>query len=283
MSSYPMMIGQQASFMQVRGGSTEQVNYSFANRQVQQSATGARRFSFYGRPQTLKDFSATFRVAGKDREKIEMMLMNATYNVNALSTYYPLTIFPAGSQVENLLTERDSMMLPASVAGNAVLAGGTRDDNDDTVHYRDLYSVKSELRIVDKQPMPFGKGQYNFSAVMAPGSSMKIIWDTEGARTITYTLTSAGSDGIYPQRKSIWFDLQYNPISVSIVAVNGDVGYPSLTTGAPLKPWTPGRCIQNVALTELSSQKLRGMQGLPPIYEYQCKFIEVGAGRGKVV
>lgn len=281
--SYRMMIGQQASFAEVRGGSVEQVNYSFANRQVQQSATGARRFSFYGRPQALKDFSATFRVAGKDREKIEMMLMNATYNVNNLSTYYPLTIFPAGAQVENLFTERDSMMLPASVVGNAVYSGGTTDEGDPSVFYRDLYSVKSEVRIVDKQPLPFGKGQYNFSAVLSPGASMRIIWDTEGAKSVTYTLTRAGDDGIYPARKSIWFDLQYRPISVSVVAVSGEVGYPCLTTGAPLKPWTPGRCIQNVALTELSSQKLRGMAGMPPIYEYQCKFIEVGAGRGKVV
>ena len=281
--SYRMMIGQQASFAEVRGGSVEQVNYSFANRQVQQSATGARRFSFYGRPQALKDFSATFRVYGREREKIEMMLMNAAYNVNNLSTYYPLTIFPAGAQAENLFTERDSIMLPASVVGNAVYSGGTTDEDDSSVFYRDLYSVKSEVKIVDKQPLPFGKGQYNFSAVLSPGASMKIIWDTEGAKSVAYTLTSAGSDGIYPARKSIWFDLQYRPISVSVVAVNGEVGYPCLTTGAPLKPWTPGRCIQNVALTEMSSQKLRGMSGMPPIYEYQCKFIEVGTGRGKVV
>lgn len=281
--SYRMLIGQQASFAEVRGGSVENVQYSFANRQVQQSATGARRFSFYGRPQALKDFSATFRVAGREREKIEMMLMNAAYNVNNLSTYYPLTIFPAGAQAENLFTERDSIMLPASVVGNAVYSGGTNDEDDQSIFYRDLYSVKSEVRIVDKQPLPFGKGKYNFSAVLSPGSSMKIIWDTEGAKSVTYTLASAGADGIYPARKSIWFDLQYRPISVSVVAVNGEVGYPCLTTGSEMKPWTPGRCIQNVALTEMSSQKLRGMAGMPPIYEYQCKFIEVGAGRGKVV
>lgn len=281
--SYRMMIGQQASFAEVRGGSVENVQYSFANRQVQQSATGARRFSFYGRPQALKDFSATFRVAGREREKIEMMLMNAAYNVNNLSTYYPLTIFPAGSQAENLFTERDSIMLPASVVGNAVYSGGTTDEDDPSVFYRDLYSVKSEVRIVDKQPLPFGKGKYNFSAVLSPGSSMKIIWDTEGAKSVTYTLASASADGIYPARKSIWFDLQYRPISVSVVAVEGELGYPCLTTGSEMKPWTPGRCIQNVALTEMSSQKLRGMAGMPPIYEYQCKFIEVGAGRGKVV
>lgn len=281
--SYRMMIGQQASFAEVRGGSVENVQYSFANRQVQQSATGARRFSFYGRPQALKDFSATFRVAGREREKIEMMLMNAAYNVNNLSTYYPLTIFPAGSQAENLFTERDSIMLPASVVGNAVYSGGTKDEYDSSVFYRDLYSVKSEVRIVDKQPLPFGKGKYNFSAVLSPGSSMKIILDTEDAKSVTYTLASAGADGIYPARKSIWFDLQYHPISVSVVAVEGELGYPCLTTGSEMKPWTPGRCIQNVALTEMSSQKLRGMAGMPPIYEYQCKFIEVGAGRGKVV
>ena len=281
--SYRMMIGQQASFAEVRGGSVENVQYSFANRQVQQTATGARRFSFYGRPQALKDFSATFRVAGREREKIEMMLMNAAYNVNNLSTYYPLTIFPAGAQAENLFTERDSIMLPASVVGNAVYSGGATDEYDPSVFYRDLYSVKSEVRIVDKQPLPFDKGKYNFSAVLSPGASMKIILDTGGAKSVTYTLASGVTDGIYPARKSIWFDLQYNPISVSVVAVNGEVGYPCLTTGSEMKPWTPGRCIQNVALTDLSSQKLRGMQGLPPIYEYQCKFIEVGAGRGKVV
>lgn len=281
--SYRMMIGQQASFMGVRGGSVENVQYSFANRQVQQSATGARRFSFYGRPQALKDFSATFRVAGREREKIEMMLMNAAYNVNNLSTYYPLTIFPAGAQAENLFTERDSIMLPASVVGNAVYSGGTTDEYDPSIFYRDLYSVKSEVRIVDKQPLPFGKGKYNFSAVLSPGASMKIIWDTEGAKSVTYTLASAVTDGIYPARKSIWFDLQYRPISVSVVAVNGEVGYPCLVTGSEMKPWAPGRCIQNVALTEMSSQKLRGMSGMPPIYEYQCKFIEVGAGRGKVM
>lgn len=281
--SYPMMIGQQASFMQVRGGSTEQVNYSFANRQVQQSATGARRFSFYGRPQTLKDFSTTFRVAGKDREKIEMMLMNATYNVNTLSTYYPLTIFPAGAQVENLLTERDSMMLPASVSGGAVLAGGGYAENDDTVFYRDLYTIKSPVRIVEQQPMPFGRQEYNFSAVLSPGSSIQVHWKMEGNKDATYTLESGGADGVFPKRKSIWFVPEANPIHISVTAIKGDVGYPTLTTGRDMKPWTAGKCIQNVALTELSSQRLRGMPGLPPIYEYQCKFIEVGAGRGKVV
>lgn len=281
--SYPMMIGQQASFMQVRGGSTEQVNYSFANRQVQQSATGARRFSFYGRPQTLKDFSATFRVAGKDREKIEMMLMNATYNVNTLSTYYPLTIFPAGAQVENLLTERDSMMLPASVSGGAVLAGGDYAENDDTVFYRDLYTIKSPVRIVEQQPMPFGRQEYNFSAVLSPGSSIQVHWKMEGNKDATYTLESGGADGVFPKRKSIWFVPEANPIHISVTAIKGDVGYPALTTGRDMKPWTAGKCIQNVALTELSSQRLRGMPGLPPIYDYQCKFIEVGAGRGKVV
>nr|DAN34743.1 MAG TPA: hypothetical protein [Caudoviricetes sp.] len=278
-----MVIGQQASFMQVRGGSTEQVNYSFANRQVQQSATGARRFSFYGRPQTLKDFSATFRVAGKDREKIEMMLMNATYNVNALSSYYPLTIFPAGAQVENLLTERDSMMLPASVVGNAVLAGGDFDENDRTVFYRDLYTIKSPVKIVDNHPMPFGRQEYNFSAVLSPGSSIQITWKMHGNKDATYTLSSGVEDGLFPHRKSIWFVPENTPINISVTAVKGDVGYPALTTGREIKPWAAGKCIQNVALTELSSQKLRGMPGLPPIYEYQCKFIEVGAGRGKVV
>jgi hypothetical protein len=278
-----MMIGQQASFMQVRGGSTEQVNYSFANRQVQQSATGARRFSFYGRPQALKDFSATFRVAGKDREKIEMMLMNAAYNVHNLSTYYPLTIFPAGSQVENLLTERDSMMLPAAVNGGAVLSGGEVDDSDGSIFYRDLYTINTPVKIVNRQPLPFGKQQYNFSAVLSPGATIKIEFDTVDAKLVTYTLSRDGADGVYPTRKSIWFTPDFRPISFSVTATKGDVGYPALTTGAPLKPWTPGRCIQNVALTELSSQKLRGMQGFPPIYEYQCKFIEVGAGRGKVV
>lgn len=283
MSSYPMMIGQQASFMQVRGGSTEQVNYSFANRQVQQSATGARRFSFYGRPQALKDFSATFRVAGKDREKVEMMLMNAAYNVHNLSTYYPLTIFPAGSQVENLLTERDSMMLPAAVDGGAALAGGDIDDEDSSIFYRDLYTINKPVKIVNRQPLPFGKQQYNFSAVLSPGATINIALDTVDAKTITYTLSRGGADGVYPTRKSIWFSPNLKPFSFSVTAIEGEVGYPCLTTGWHLKPWTPGRCIQNVALTELSSQKLRGMQGLPPIYEYQCKFIEVGAGRGKVV
>ena len=278
-----MMIGQQASFMQVRGGSTENVTYSFANRQVQQSATGARRFSFYGRPQALKDFSATFRVAGRDREKIEMMLMNAAYNVHNLSTYYPLTIFPAGSQVENLLTERDSMMLPAAVDGGAVFAGGDIDDNDSSIFYRDLYTINKPVKIVNRQPLPFGKQQYNFSAVLSPGATINIALDTVGAKTITYTLSRGGADGVFPSRKSIWFSPDLNPISFSVTAIEGNVGYPCLTTGKSLKPWTPGRCIQNVALTELSSQKLRGMQGLPPIYEYQCKFIEVGAGRGKVV
>lgn len=278
-----MMIGQQASFMEVRGGSTEQVNYSFANRQVQQSATGARRFSFYGRPQTLKDFAVTFRVAGKDREKIEMMLMNATYNVHNLSTYYPLTIFPAGSQVENLLTERDSMMLPAAVNGGSVLSGGEVDENDSSIFYRDLYTINTPVKIVDRQPLPFGKQQYNFSAVLSPGATIQIAFDTVDAKLVTYTLSRAGSDGIYPTRKSIWFTPDFRPISFSVTATKGEVGYPALTTGAPIKPWTPGRCIQNVALAELSSQKLRGMPGLPPIYEYQCKFIEVGAGRGKVV
>lgn len=281
--SYRMMIGQQASFMEVRGGSVENVNYSFANRQVQQSATGARRFSFYGRPQALKDFSATFRVAGREREKIEMMLMNATYNVNNLSTYYPLTIFPAGSQVENLLAERDSIMLPASVNGGAVLAGGDFEENDDTVFYRDLYTIKSQVRIVEQLPMPFGRQEYNFSAVLSPGASIQIHWKMIGNNDATYTLSSAATDGLFPQRKSIWFVPEDNPIHISVTAVKGDVGYPCLTTGRDMKPWTPGRCIQNVALTELSSQKLRGMSGMPPIYEYQCKFIEVGAGRGKVV
>lgn len=281
--SYRMMIGQQASFMGVRGGSVENVAYSFANRQVQQSATGARRFSFYGRPQALKDFSATFRVAGREREKIEMMLMNAAYNVNNLSTYYPLTIFPAGSQVENLLTERDSIMLPASVNGGAVLAGGDFEENDETVFYRDLYTIKSPVRIVEQQPMPFGRQEYNFSAVLSPGSSIQVHWKMEGNKDATYTLEYAGADGVFPQRKSIWFVPENTPIHISVTAVKGDVGYPCLTTGSDMKPWTPGRCIQNVALTELSSQKLRGMSGLPPIYEYQCKFIEVGAGRGKVV
>ena len=283
MSSYPMMIGQQASFMQVRGGSTEQVNYSFANRQVQQSATGARRFSFYGRPQALKDFSMNFRVAGREREKIEMMLMNAAYDVNSLSTYYPMTIFPAGAQVENLLTERDSIMLPASVNGGAVRAGGDFEENNETVFYRDLYTIKSQVRIVEQQPMPFGRQEYNFSAVLSPGSSIQIHWLMSGNKNATYTLERSGADGIFPTRKSIWFVPENNPIHISVTAIKGDVGYPCLTTGREMKPWTPGRCIQNVALTELSSQKLRGMQGLPPIYEYQCKFIEVGAGRGKVV
>lgn len=281
--SYRMMIGQQASFMMVRGGSVENVNYSFANRQVQQSATGARRFSFYGRPQALKDFSATFRVAGRDREKIEMMLMNAAYNVNNLSTYYPLTIFPAGSQVENLLAERDSIMLPASVNGGAVLAGGDFEENDETVFYRDLYTIKSPIRIVEQQPMPFGRQEYNFSAVLSPGASIQIHWKMVGNKDATYTLSSATTDGLFPQRKSIWFVPENEPIHISVTAIKGDVGYPCLTTGRDMKPWTPGRCIQNVALTELSSQKLRGMAGMPPIYEYQCKFIEVGAGRGKVV
>lgn len=281
--SYRMMIGQQASFMGVRGGSVENVNYSFANRQVQQSATGARRFSFYGRPQALKDFSATFRVAGREREKIEMMLMNATYNVNNLSTYYPLTIFPAGAQVENLLTERDSIMLPASVNGGAVLAGGDFEENDDTVFYRDLYTIKSQVRIVEQLPMPFGRQEYNFSAVLSPGASIQVHWKMIGNKDATYTLSSAATDGLFPQRRSIWFVPEANPIHISVTAVKGDVGYPCLTTGRDMKPWTPGRCIQNVALTELSSQKLRGMAGMPPIYEYQCKFIEVGAGRGKVV
>jgi len=104
-----------------------------------------------------------------------------------------------------------------------------------------------------------------------------------GNKNATYTLESSGADGIFPTRKSIWFVPENNPIHISVTAIKGDVGYPCLTTGREMKPWTPGRCIQNVALTELSSQKLRGMQGLPPIYEYQCKFIEVGAGRGKVV
>ena len=281
--SYRMMIGQQASFMGVRGGSVENINYSFANRQVQQSATGARRFSFYGRPQALKDFSATFRVAGREREKIEMMLMNAAYSVNNLSTYYPLTIFPAGSQVENLLTERDSIMLPASVNGGAVLAGGDFEENDDTVFYRDLYTIKSQVLIVEQQPMPFGRQEYNFSAVLSPGASIQIHWKMIGNKDATYTLSSAATDGLFPQRKSIWFVPENNPIHISVTAIKGDVGYPCLTTGRDMKPWTPGRCIQNVALTELSSQKLRGMAGMPPIYEYQCKFIEVGAGRGKVV
>lgn len=281
--SYRMMIGQQASFMGVRGGSVENVQYSFANRQVQQSATGARRFSFYGRPQALKDFSATFRVAGREREKIEMMLMNATYNVNNLSTYYPLTIFPAGSQVENLLTERDSIMLPASVNGGAVLAGGDFEENDDTVFYRDLYTIKSPVRIVEQQPMPFGRQEYNFSAVLSPGAQIQVHWKMVGNKDATYTLSSATTDGVFPQRKSIWFVPETNPIHISVTAIKGDVGYPCLTTGRDMKPWAPGRCIQNVALTEMSSQKLRGMTGMPPIYEYQCKFIEVGAGRGKVV
>jgi hypothetical protein len=278
-----MMIGQQASFMQVRGGSTEQVNYSFANRQVQQSATGARRFSFYGRPQALKDFSATFRVAGKDREKVEMMLMNAAYNVHNLSTYYPLTIFPAGSQVENLLTERDSMMLPAAVNGGATLSGGEVDEYDRSIFYRDLYSVTKNVRVVDHQPLPFGRQEYNFSAVLSPGSTINIAIDIAGAKTITYTLSRGSLDGLFPTRKAIWFTLDANPISFSVTAIEGELGYPSLTTGREMKAWTPGRCIQNVALTELSSQKLRGMTGMPPIYEYQCKFIEVGAGRAKVV
>ena len=281
--SYRMMIGQQASFMGVRGGSVENVQYSFANRQVQQSATGARRFSFYGRPQALKDFSATFRVAGREREKIEMMLMNAAYNVNNLSTYYPLTIFPAGSQVENLLTERDSIMLPASVNGGAVLAGGDFEENDDTVFYRDLYTIKSSVRIVEQQPMPFGRQEYNFSAVLSPGAQIQIHWKMIGNKDATYTLSSAATDGLFPQRKSIWFVPETNPIHISVTAIKGDVGYPCLTTGRDMKLWAPGRCIQNVALTEMSSQKLRGMAGMPPIYEYQCKFIEVGAGRGKVV
>lgn len=281
--SYRMMIGQQASFMGVRGGSVENVQYSFANRQVQQSATGARRFSFYGRPQALKDFSATFRVAGREREKIEMMLMNAAYNVNNLSTYYPLTIFPAGSQVENLLAERDSIMLPASVNGGAVLAGGDFEENDDTVFYRDLYTIKSPVRIVEQQPMPFGRQEYNFSAVLSPGAQIQIHWKMIGNKDATYTLSSAPTDGVFPMRKSIWFVPEANPIHISVTAIKGDVGYPCLTTGMVMKPWTPGRCIQNVALTELSSQKLRGMSGMPPIYEYQCKFIEVGAGRAKVV
>ena len=283
MSSYPMMIGQQASFMQVRGGSTEQVNYSFANRQVQQSATGARRFSFYGRPQALKDFSLSFRVAGREREKIEMMLMNAAYNVHNLSTYYPLTIFPAGSQVENLLTERDSMMLPAAVNGGAVLSGGDVDEYDRSIFYRDLYSVTKNVHIVDNQPLPFGRREYNFSAVLSPGATINIAVDIAGAKVVTYTLSRSATDGLFPTRKSIWFTLDANPISFSVTAIEGELGYPCLTTGKVMKPWTPGRCIQNVALTELSSQKLRGMPELPPIYEYQCKFIEVGAGRGKVV
>ena len=281
--SYRMMIGQQASFMGVRGGSVENVAYSFANRQVQQSATGARRFSFYGRPQALKDFSATFRVAGREREKIEMMLMNAAYNVNNLSTYYPLTIFPAGAQVENLLTERDSIMLPASVNGGAVLAGGDFEENDETVFYRDLYTIKSQVRIVEQQPMPFGRQEYNFSAVLSPGAQIQVHWKMIGNKDATYTLSYAAAGGVFPQRKSIWFVPEANPIHISVTAVKGDVGYPCLTTGREMKPWTPGRCIQNVALTEMSSQKLRGMAGMPPIYEYQCKFIEVGAGRGKVV
>ena len=281
--SYPMMIGQQASFMPVRGGSTESVAYSFANRQVQQSATGARRFSFYGRPQALKDFSMTFRVAGREREKIEMMLMNATYNVHNLSTYYPLTIFPAGAQIENILTERDSMMLPAAVNGGAVLSGGDVDEYDRSIFYRDLYSVTKNVHIVDNQPLPFGRSEYNFSAVLSPGATINIAIDIAGAKTVTYTLSRNANDGLFPTRKSIWFTPSANPISFSVTAIEGELGYPSLTLGKEMKPWAPGRCIQNVALTELSSQKLRGMAGMPPIYEYQCKFIEVGAGRGKVV
>ena len=205
MASYPMFIGQQAAFMQVRGGSTEQVTYSFANRSVQQSATGARRFSFYGRPQTLKDLSMTFRVAGKDRERIEMMLMNATYNVNSLSTYNPLTIFPAGSQVENLFTERDSMMLAASVSGNAAYAGTDRDDNDGGLYYRDLWSIKSRTTLIESFPMPFGRPEYNFSAVLSPGAAVQIIFNMGGNKEAAYTLRSSGADGIYPTRKSIWF------------------------------------------------------------------------------
>lgn len=281
--SYRMMIGQQASFMEVRGGSVEQVSYSFANRQVQQSATGARRFSFYGRPQALKDFSATFRVAGKDREKIEMMLMNAAYNVHNLSTYYPLTIFPAGSQVENLLTERDSMMLPAAVNGGAVLSGGEVDEGDRSIFYRDLYTVTKNVHIVDHQPLPFGRQEYNFSAVLSPGATINIALDIAGAKIVTYTLSRGPNDGIFPERRSIWFTPSATPISFSVTAIEGELGYPCLTIGKDMKPWAPGRCIQNVALTELSSQKLRGVAGMPPIYEYQCKFIEVGAGRGKVV
>lgn len=283
MGSYPMMIGQQAAFMQVRGGSSEQVTYSFSNRSVQQSATGARRFSFYGRPQTLKDIEFTFRVAGKDRERIEMMLLNATYNVNSLSTYNPLTIFPAGAQVENLFTERDSMMLAASVVGTAAYAGTDQDDHDGDLYYRDLWSIKSQTRLIESSPLPFGRTEYNFSAVLSPGASVQIHFSMVGNKKATYTLSSPGESGLFPTRKSIWFVPEATPYNVSVTGISGDMGYLCLTTGRDMKPWHPGRAIQNVALTEMSSQKLRGAPGLPQIYEYTCKFIETGSGHGKVV
>lgn len=278
-------IGVGGSFAFFKGALTETTTHQFANRNIQQSATGARRFSFYGTPQALKDYEVTFRAAGKECAQLEMALMHATYNVHALNQYKPLSILPAGALTENILPERESMMLNAAISGKCVLKPAEHDEDDNTYFYKDMYECAPGVTLIDEAPLPYERIEYNFSAVLDPGAALKIRLHQSDNKIVDYTFERPSTDGIFPARRDIWFTPSTRVRAVSVfTAKAGGIGYLAMVPGKVRKFWAPGRMITNVALVDLSKTRLRGgVSEQSSIYEYKCKFIEVGTGNQKVV